>query len=70
MFELGIGPHAFQIEHELLYITVGPAIANVHVYSEHLVSPSDDLTYYIPEKCDRYIFRSYTEGYSFFFLKI
>jgi hypothetical protein len=70
MFELGISPQAFQTEHQPLYIAVGPAIANVHVYLEHLVSPSDDLTYHVPEKRDRYLFGSHAEGSRFLFLEI
>jgi hypothetical protein len=52
-----------------LYIAVGPTIANVHVYLEHLVSPSDDLTDHVPEKRDRYLFGSHAGGSRFLFLR-
>jgi hypothetical protein len=61
-FELSVCPSALETEHELLYIAVGPAIADVHVCLERFASLFDDFAYHMPEKCDCYFFRCHSES--------
>lgn len=51
-------------------LLVRPAVADVYVYLEHLISLPDDFAYHMPGKCDGYLFRCHPKGLCLVFLKV